>query len=106
MNWISIIALIFSAAGIGISIWAIIAAKKSNKAVMRQNLETELAGIEGKLGEINAQIAKAKTEGDEKNSRFYSFLPNPNQRQIDAYEAEKKPLLKRKAEIENKLKQL
>ena len=91
MNWLSIIALIFSAVGIGISVWAVVAAKKSNKAVMRQNMETELAGIEGKLGAINAQIEKARTEGEEKNSRTYGFQPNPNQRQIDALEAEKKP---------------
>lgn len=106
MNWLSIVALIFSAVGILISIWAIIAAKKSNKEVLHQNLETELAGIEGKLGEIDAQIVKARTEGEEKNSFAYGILPNPNQEQIDALETQKRPLLKRKAEIEQKLKAL
>ena len=104
MNWLSIIALIFSAAGICISIWAVIAAKKSNKAVLRQNWEKELAEIEGKLGAIDAQIEKARTEGEEQNRGIFGIQPNPNQQLIDAYEAQKKSLLKRKADIARRIK--
>ena len=84
MNLLSIIALIFSAAGIGISIWAIIAAKKSNKAAMRQNLEQELAGIKRELPSVEAQIMRVKAEGEEKNSHVFGVFPNPNEGEINS----------------------
>ena len=106
MNLLSIIALIFSAAGIGISIWAIIAAKKSNKAAMRQNLEQELAGIKRELPSGEAQIMRVKAEGEEKNSHVFGVFPNPNEGEIKTLENKKSVLLNRQAEIIKQLQQL
>ena len=106
MTWLSIIALIFSAAGIGISIWAIIAAKKSNKAVMLQNLETELAKVNSELLGVEAQILNVRQQGERMTASIYGIVSNPNKDEIQILKNKKSVLLKRKAEIERQLKQL
>lgn len=107
MIWISIIALVLSAVGIGISIWAVKEAKKSNEAVLRQSLEIELAGIERELAEIKVQMCRSQAHTIEKNSHIYgvssSFFDGAEMESLDS---KKRLLLKRKAEIERQLKQL
>lgn len=107
MIWVSIIALVLSAVGIGISIWAVKEAKKSNEAVLRQSLEIELAGIERELAEIKVQMCRSQAHTIEKNSHIYgvssSFFDGAEMESLDS---KKQLLLKRKAEIERQLKQL
>lgn len=74
---------------------------------MRQNLEIELAGIERELADIKVEIEREKSAGHAENSSYYGVqTSNPHICEIIALEDKKDVLLKRKAEIENKLKQL
>lgn len=97
MNWVSIIAVVFSGIGVGVSIWAIIVAKKSNKAVLKQNLEKELAEIEQELADVEIQI----TEMQSKPRRVYGVVRpmDPEWKKMHALEGKKNALLKRKQEI-------
>ena len=99
MNWVSIIAVIFSGIGVGVSIWAIIVAKKSNKAVLKQNLEKELADINKDLADIEVQIQRAAAEGEEQRRTIYGIHSNPRIREIQALRNKRDTLLKRKQEI-------
>ena len=107
MIWVSIIALVLSAVGIAISIWAVKEAKKSNEAVLRQSLEIELAGIERELAEIKVQMCRSQAHTIEKNSHIYgvssSFFDGAEMESLDS---KKQLLLKRKAEIDRQLKKL
>ena len=96
MNWVSIIALIFSGIGIGVSIWAVFESRKANQAVLDQNREKELAETEKELANINVEIARAKAETEKKT--IYGVF-NPQYREIKALEEKKRILLKRKQEI-------
>lgn len=104
MDWDSIISIIIAAIGVGISIWAFIEAKRANKAVLQQNREKELADIDKEIVEINAQIAKLKADGEEKNSHIYGIFPNPHQGIIDNLKQRKDSLLNRKQQIRKQLK--
>lgn len=100
----SIISVSIAAIGVGISIWAFIEAKRANKAVLQQNREKELADIDKEIVEINAQIAKLKADGEEKNSHIYGIFPNPYQGTIDTLKQRKDSLLNRKQQIKKQLK--
>ena len=104
MDWDSIISIIIAAIGVGISILAFIEAKRANKAVLQQNREKELADIDKEIVEINAQIAKLKADGEEKNSHIFGILPNPYQGTIDNLNKRKDFLLNRKQQIRKQLK--
>ena len=104
MNWDSIISITIAAIGVGISIWAFIEAKRANKAVLQQNREKELADIDKEIVEINAQIAKLRADGEEKNSHIFGILPNPYQGTIDNLNKRKDFLLNRKQQIRKQLK--
>ena len=104
MDWDSIISIIIAAIGVGISILAFIEAKRANKAVLQQNREKELADIDKEIVEINAQIAKLKADGEEKNSHIYGIFPNPYQGTIDTFKQRKDNLLNRKQQIRKQLK--
>lgn len=104
MHWDSIISITIATIGVSISILAFIEAKRANKAVLQQNREKELADIDKEIVEINAQIAKLKADGEEKNSHIYGFLPNPYQGTIDNLNKRKDFLLNRKQQIRKQLK--
>ena len=104
MNWDSIISITIAAIGVGISILAFIEAKRANKAGLQQNREKELADIDKEIVEINAQIAKLKADGEEKNSHIFGILPNPYQETIDNLNKRKDFLLNRKQQIKKQLK--
>jgi predicted nucleic acid-binding Zn-ribbon protein len=84
---------------VGISIWAILVAKKSQKETALQNKQAELANIDKELKENNLEIHKLTTEGEERNSHIYGFHPNPNQAQIDALKRRNQDLISRKREL-------
>ena len=99
MDWKFIISTSIAIIGVGISIWAILVAKKSQKETALQNKQVELANIDKELKENNLEIHKLTTEGEERNSHIYGFHPNPNQAQIDALERRNQYLIKRKREL-------
>lgn len=102
MMWISIIALVFSGIGTGVSIWAIFVAKKSNSKVLHQNLESELASIETEIADINVQIERAKNAPPPE--RVYGLRQFPHYApEVKALNEKKNALLKRKQEIERQL---
>lgn len=99
MDWKFIISTSIAIIGVGISIWAILVAKKSQKETALQNKRSELANIDKELKENNLEIHKLTTEGEERNSHIYGFHPNPNQAQIDALERRNQYLINRKREL-------
>ena len=99
MDWKFIISTSIAIIGVGISIWAILVAKKSQKETALQNKQAELANIDKELKENNLEIHKLTTEGEERNSHIYGFHPNPNQAQIDALERRNQYLISRKREL-------
>ena len=107
MNWVSIIAMVFSGIGLIISVMALIQSKKSNKAAMRQNLEQELASINAEIKNIEAQQAEAEARGKAETRNITSAcVPNPYEDVIQRLELKKQNLLGRKGEISRQLKQL
>ena len=99
MDWEFIISTSIAIIGVGISIWAILVAKKSQKETALQNKQAELANIDKELKENNLEIHKLTTEGEERNSHIYGFHPNPNQAQIDALKRRNQDLISRKREL-------
>ena len=99
MDWEFIISTSIAIIGVGISIWAILVAKKSQKETALQNKQTELANIDKELKENNLEIHKLTTEGEERNSHIFGFHPNPNQAQIDALKRRNQDLISRKREL-------
>ena len=99
MDWKFIISTSIAIIGVGISIWAILVAKKSQKETALQNKQVELANIDKELKENNLEIHKLTTEGEERNSHIYGFHPNPNQAQIDALKRRNQDLISRKREL-------
>lgn len=99
MDWKFIISTSIAIIGVGISIWAILVAKKSQKETALQNKQAELANIDKELKENNLEIHKLTTEGEERNSHIFGFHPNPNQAQIDALKRRNQDLNKRKREL-------
>ena len=99
MDWKFIISTSIAIIGLGISIWAILVAKKSQKETALQNKQAELANIDRELKENYLEIHKLTTEGEERNSHIYGFQPNPNQSQIDALKRRNQDLNKRKREL-------
>jgi predicted nucleic acid-binding Zn-ribbon protein len=99
MDWKFIISTSIAIIGVGISIWAILVAKKSQKETALQNKQAELANIDKELKENNLEIHKLTTEGEERNSHIYGFHPNPNQAQIDALKRRNQDLISRKREL-------
>ena len=99
MDWKFIISTSITIIGVGISIWAIFVAKKSQKETVLQSKLAELANIDKELKENNLEIHKLTTEGEERNSHIYGFHPNPNQAQIDALERRNQYLINRKREL-------
>ena len=71
MDWKFIISTSIAIIGVGISIWAILVAKKSQKETALQNKQAELANIDKELKENNLEIHKLTTEGEERNSHIY-----------------------------------
>ena len=99
MDWKFIISTSIAIIGVGISIWAILVAKKSQKETALQNKQAELANIDRELKENNLEIHKLTTEGKERNSHIYGVFANPNQAQIDALERRNQYLISRKREL-------
>lgn len=99
MDWKFIISTSIAIIGVGISIWAILVAKKSQKETALQNKQAELANIDKEIKENNLEIHKLTTEGEERNSHIYGFHPNPNQAQIDALKRRNQDLISRKREL-------
>ena len=99
MDWEFIISTSIAIIGVGISIWAILVAKKSQKETALQNKQAELANIDKELKENNLEIHKLTTEGEERNSHIFGFHPNPNQAQIDALKRRNQDLISRKREL-------
>ena len=99
MDWKFIISTSIAIIGVGISIWAILVAKKSQKETALHNKRAELANIERELKDNNLEIHKLTTEGEERNSHIYGFHPNPNQAQIDALKRRNQDLISRKREL-------
>jgi hypothetical protein len=99
MDWKFIISTSIAIIGVGISIWAILVAKKSQKETALQNKQAELANIDKELKENNLEIHKLTTEGEERNSHIFGFHPNPNQAQIDALKRRNQDLISRKREL-------
>ena len=114
MNWVSIIAMIFTGCGLVISIIALLQskkaneeAKKANKAAMRQNLEQELARIETDIKDIEAQQEDARGRGQAQTQHIFGTnIPNPYAGVIIMLEQKKQNLKDRKAEIIRQLQQL
>ena len=73
MDWKFIISTSIAIIGVGISIWAILVAKKSQKETALQNKQAELANIDKELKENNLEIHKLTTEGEERNSHIYEY---------------------------------
>lgn len=103
MTWVSIIAMIFTGVGLIISVIALIQSRKANKAALKQNLEQERAAIIRELADIDVEIEREKSAGNEINSHIYGVQPNPHICEIVALEKKRDILLKRKQEIERKL---
>ena len=99
MDWKFIISTSIDIIGVGISIWAILVAKKSQKETALHNKRAELANIDRELKENNLEIHKLTTEGEERNSHIFGFHPNPNQAQIDALKRRNQDLISRKREL-------
>ena len=99
MDWKFIISTSIAIIGVGISIWAILVAKKSQKETALHNKRAELANIDRELKENNLEIHKLTTEGEERNSHIFGFHPNPNQAQIDALKRRNQDLISRKREL-------
>ena len=99
MDWKFIISTSIAIIGVGISIWAILVAKKSQKETALHNKRAELANIERELKDNNLEIHKLTTEGEERNSHIFGFHPNPNQAQIDALKRRNQDLISRKREL-------
>ena len=92
---------------LGVTIWGVWVTKKSNKAVMRQNLEQELAQIEADIKEIDAQQADAEARGAAETKNIYGVnVPNPYGGVSFMLELKKQALLDRKAKIKKQLQQL
>ena len=99
MDWELIISTSIAIIGVGISIWAIFVAKKSQKETVLQSKLAELANIDKELKENNLEIHKLTTEGEERNSHIYGVFANPNQSQIDALKRRNQYLISRKREL-------
>lgn len=92
---------------LGVTIWGVWVTKKSNKAVMRQNLEQELAQIDAELKDIEAQQADADARGHEATRHIYGVdAPNPYGGTVFMLELKKRTLQDRRAKIITQLKQL
>ena len=99
MDWKFIISTSIAIIGVGISIWAILVAKTSQKETALHNKRAELANIDRELKENDLEIHKLTTEGEERNSHIYGVFANPNQSQIDALERRNQYLINRKREL-------
>lgn len=114
MNWVSIIALIFTGVGLIISIIALQQSKKAsedvkkaNKAALRQNLEQEQAEIDRELADIAVQIRREESAGREQMSKVYGYFgPNPREKEINALLEKCNVLTNRRAKINKQLQQL
>lgn len=102
MSWESIIALSISAIGLAISIWAIIEARKSNKAVLMQNREIALNDIETQIKDIDVQISKAHTPVNG-HSHYGNVTSIPNFREIKALKEKKQTLEEQKRKLQQQL---
>ena len=103
MSWEAIISISLSVIILVVTVWGVCVTKKSNKAVMRQNLEIEYNGIMRDLADIDAQIRKEEVIGNEMNRHVYGIHPNPLSQEIDALKRKQSILLRRKQEIEQQL---
>ncbi len=99
MDWKFIISTSIAIIGVGISIWAILVAKKSQKETALHNKRAELANIDRELKENDLEIYKLKLEGEKINSHIFGVHPNPNQSQMDALERRNQYLISRKREL-------
>lgn len=91
----SIISLSISTIGLFISIWAIIEARKSTNATLKQNREYALNEIDARLKEIDVEIARAN---DNTSRSIYAVF--------DPKHSEKKALAKKKKLLENQKRKL
>ncbi len=91
----SIIALSISTIGLFISVWAIIEARRSTKAALKQNCEIALNDIDAKIKEIDIELARA----NDKTSRSIYTALDPNH-------SEKKALAKKKQLLEDQKRNL
>ena len=99
MDWKFIISTSIAIIGVGISIWAILVAKKSQKETALQNKQAELANIDKELKENNLEKHKLTTKGEKERHSFYSYPQNPNQKQINDLEKRNQDLISRKREL-------
>lgn len=90
-----IITLSISSIGLFISIWAIIEARKANKATLKQNLEYALNDIEAQLNDIDVEIARAN---DITSRNIYTVF--------DPQHSEKNALAKKKKTLEEQKRKL
>ena len=92
---------------LGVSIWGVWVTKKSNKAVMRQNLEQELAQIEAEIKEIEAQQADAEARGQAATQHVYGVnVPNPYGGVSFMLELKKHTLIERRGNIIKQLEKI
>ena len=92
---------------LGVTIWGVWVTKKSNKAVMRQNLEQELAQIDAEIKEIDAQQADAEARGHAATQNVYGVnVPNPYGGVSLMLEIKKHTLIERRGKVIAQLKQL
>ena len=99
MDWKFIISTSIAIIGVGISIWAILVAKKFQKETALHNKRAELANIDRELKENNLEIHKLTTKGEKERNSFYSYAQNPNQKQINDLEKRNQDLISRKREL-------
>lgn len=92
---------------LGVSVWGVWVTKKSNKAVMRLNLEQELARINSEIDEIEAQQADADARGAAATQHIIGAnVPNPYGGVVVMLELKKRNLQDRRAKIKKQLQQL
>ena len=107
MKGIAIATLVFTIIGVVVACFAVCIAKRLNKAVLRQNLEIELNRTEIELKDVEAQIERAKTEGNAQTANIYGVQSsNPRVGEIFALMNKQNALEKRKAEIQTQLNEL
>lgn len=91
----SIITLSISTIGLCISVWAIIEARKSTKAALKQNRQIALNEIEAQIKDIDIEIARAN---DSTSRSIYSVF--------DPQHSQKEALKMKKYTLENQRKKL
>lgn len=91
----SIIALSISTIGLFISVWAIIEARRSTKAALKQNIENALNEKDAQIKEIDVEIARANNQTS--RSIYTAF---------DSQHSEKEALAKKKQLLEEQKRKL